>query len=518
MDILPVHMRACVFVLAAYGLGTLYIFFFYRYKYLLKWSACWAIVTSAAFLSGHIGILIATVIFIRIFLIPREISEQVKYYFVLLPIIPLFVYEVSGPLGINLVMELNYARLLSLTILIPAFILLQKKSGGFTKNFLSGSLDKLILFYVLFLCILSFRNTTVTSGFRESFHLIFLDIFLPYYVISRSIQTLDDFRRVFIGILFSAIMLSFLALLEQKMHWPFFRYLPDLLDFRPVVVNAFGEVRGIFLRVNATMAPIPLGYFMVFALGVLLFTKDLLPKRKLFVSATTALFLVILVFTGSRGAWLTAIVFLLFYVYLEISNLWLKLSLLAGGIGLIFIGNLGLSMMGGLDADSVDEHGTFQYRIDLINSSIDIIKNNLLFGTDDPNKGGALESMRQGQGIIDIVNSYLELLFFQGIVGFTLFLAIFSISIRNLYVAAKSVRKNNKVWLLGNMLTAMTVSTLVMIGTVSSVDFIPIYYWSLIGLAGAYARMCKRYQFQYGIATDKSKQVVASRTKLTDPI
>jgi O-antigen ligase len=126
--------------------------------------------------------------------------------------------------------------------------------------------------------------------------------------------------------------------------------------------------------------------------------------------------------------------------------------------------------------------------------------------------------MRQGQGIIDIVNSYLELLFFQGIVGFTLFLTIFFISIRNLYVAAKSVRKNNKVWLLGNMLIAMTLSTLVMIGTVSSVNFIPVYYWALIGLVGAYTRMCKSYQFQYGTVNEKSKQVVSGHTNLTGPI
>jgi O-antigen ligase len=475
-------------------------------------------VTSAAFLSGHIAILIAAVIFIRIFLIPKEISEQVKYYFVLLPVIPLFVYDVSGPFGINLLLDITYARLLALAILLPIFISLIKKSRVGSKKFLYGSLDKLIFFYVLLLCLLAFRGTTVTSGFREAFNLLALDIFLPYYVISRSVQSLDDFRRVFSGILFSAIMLSFLSLFEQKFHWPFFRYLPDLLDFRPIIVNVFGEVRGMFLRVSATMAPIPLGYFMVFALAVLLFMKELLPKRKLFIYSTLVLFLVTLVFTGSRGAWLTAIIFCLLYFYLNISNIWLKLSLLVGGVGLIIVGNLSLSMIGGLNADAVDEHGTFQYRIDLINSSIDIIKNNLLFGTDDPNKGGALESMRQGQGIIDIVNSYLELLFFQGIVGFTLFLAIFSISIRNLYVAAKSVRKKNKFWLLGNMLIAMTLSTLVMIGTVSSVNFIPVYYWALIGLVGAYTRMCKSYQFQYGTVNEKSKQVVSGHTNLTGPI
>jgi O-antigen ligase len=457
---------------------------------------------------------VTTLILVSVFLIPQKKAEQIKYYFILLPIIPLFVYEVPGPLGINLLLDLTYARLLSLVILVPAFIAIISKSGGGTKKFLYGSLDKLIFSYVFLLSLLAFRDTTVTSGFRGAFNLIALDIFLPYYVISRSVQSLDDFRRVFIGILFSAIMLSFLGLFEQKFQWPFFGYLPELLDFRPVVVNAFGEVRGIFLRVNATMAPIPLGYFMVFALGILLFIKELLPKRKLFIFATSVLFLITLIFTGSRGAWLTALVFLLFYFYLKVSNLWLKLGFLAGGVGLIFVGNLILTMMGGLNVDSVDEHGTFQYRIDLVKTSIDVITDNFLFGTDDPNKGGALESMRQGQGIIDIVNSYLELLFYYGVVGFTLFLTIFFISLRNLYEAAKSMKKNRDIWLLGNMLIAMTMATLVMIGTVSSVNFIPIYYWSLIGLVGAYTRMCKNYGMRSSKVNDNSEQLVAVRSKL----
>lgn len=518
MDIFPVHVRACLYILAAYGVATLYIFFFYRYKYLVKWAVCWAVITCAVFLPGHIAVLILVVVLISAFLIPKKSSEKVKYYFVLLPVIPLFAYEVPGALGINLILELNYARLLSVAILFPAFVALIKESRGFTKNLLNEPLDKVVFIYVLLLCILSFRNTTITSGFRESFQLIFLDILLPYCVISRSIQSVVDFRRVFVGILFSGIMLSFLSLLQQKLHWPFFIYLPNLLDFQPILVDVYVDVRGMFLRVSATMEPIPLGYFMVFAIAILLFMKELLPKRKLFFFATLVLFVVTLFFTGSRGAWLTAIIFWMLYSYLNISNIWLKLSLIVGGIGLIFLGNIGLSMIGGLHADSVDEHGTFQYRLDLIYASIDVIKDNLLFGTDDPNEGGALESMRQGQGIIDIVNSYLQLLLFQGIVGFILFLMIFSISIRGVYVATKSAKKNKQVSLLGNMLLAMIVSTLVMIATVSSTGFIPVYYWSLIGFVSAYIRMTKGYQFRYRIVNNDSEQKIPFQARLTNSL
>jgi hypothetical protein len=141
-----------------------------------------------------------------------------------------------------------------------------------------------------------------------------------------------------------------------------------------------------------------------------------------------------------------------------------------------------------------------------------------LFGTDDPNKDGALESMRQGQGIIDIVNSYLEVLIYQGIVGFCLFLIIFFVALYNLYSAVKSIKRNQKICLLGNILIAMIVATLVMIGTVSSVNFIPIYYWSLIGLVGAYIHMCKRHQVYYRDVRSNSEQFFSVDSKLIPEI
>lgn len=514
MDIFPVHVRACVFVLAAYSVASLYILFFSRHKYLLKWSMGWAIITSAAFLSGHMAIFVAVVIAVSIFILPSKPSERVKYYFVLLPVIPLFVYDIPGPLGINLLLDLTYARLLTLAILVPAFIKLISQSGGITKKFLNGPTDKLLFFYVLLLSLLAFRNTTVTSGFREALNVVALDIFLPYYVISRSVQTLDDFRGVFMAILFSAIMLAFLGLLEQITYWSFFRYLPDLLDFRPITVNAFGEVRGMFLRTNTTMGPITLGYFIVLALGIAIYLRELLPKQKTFLFFSLVLFLIILISTGSRGAWLTAIALLMLYMYLKISDRWLRIILLLGGIISVFLGKILLDVIGGLSADSIDDHGTFQYRIDLIKTSANVIKNNILFGTDDPNRGGALESMRQGQGIIDIVNTYLALLLYYGVVGFSLFMAIFFVTLRNLYSASKSVKKYKKVWLLGNMLIAMTGATLILIGTVSSVSFIPIYYWSLIGLVSAYVRMCQRHQHYIKKVNNSFEQVISVRSKL----
>lgn len=495
MDILPVHMRACVFLLAAYGLATVYLFFFYRYRYLVKWSLLWAVVTSVTFLSGHVAIVAITIVLISWYFIPKQPIEKVKHYFVLLPIVPLFVYDVPGPLGINLLLDLTYARWLTLVILAPVFVFFIKQSLKGRRKFLDGPVDYLVFLYVLLLCVLSFRDTTITSGFRESFNDI-VNIFIPYYVISRCIQSVDDFRRVFFGIVVTAVMLSFLGLFEQTFQWGFFRYLPGLLDFRDLPVALIGGVRDGMLRISATMAPLSLGYFMVLAMALLFLMKDLLPKQGLFFISTLGLFSMTLFFTGSRGAWLSLIVVLMVYFYLKISNRWLKLGVLSGGVGLMFFGSLVLSLVGGFDVNSVDEHGTFQYRIDLIKTSASVIGDNLLIGTTNPNEGGALESMRQGQGIIDIVNTYLEVLLYFGVIGFGLFMSIFFVLLRNMYVSLITVKKNQEMKLLGSMLIAMTISTLVMIGTVSSINFIPVYYWSLIGFSSAYVRLVRHYRFQ----------------------
>src|SRR5213078_3480682 len=92
--------------------------------------------------------------------------------------------------------------------------------------------------------------------------------------------------------------------------------------------------------------------------------------------------------------------------------------------------------------------------------------------------------MTQGQGIVDIVNSYVEVALRSGIVG----LFFFGGFMAAVFLASLRARRQEPEDL-GRALAAAQLSVLVTIGSVSSIVVIPWVYWCLAGLLVGYARL-----------------------------
>jgi len=101
-----------------------------------------------------------------------------------------------------------------------------------------------------------------------------------------------------------------------------------------------------------------------------------------------------------------------------------------------------------------------------------------------------MQEMIQGQGIIDIVNSYIQIALSAGVVGLALFAAFFASTVLGARRAMKSVvDRNSDEYLFGRSLLATAIAILFTIATVSGIVNIPIIYWSLAGMLVAYTRM-----------------------------
>jgi O-antigen ligase len=110
--------------------------------------------------------------------------------------------------------------------------------------------------------------------------------------------------------------------------------------------------------------------------------------------------------------------------------------------------------------------------------------------------------MRQGQGIIDIVNTYIQIALSSGIIGLVLFTGFFAQILNGIYRAMYSIPdKNSEEYLLGRALLSTLSAILLIIFTVSSISFIPIVYWSFAGLGVAYSQMV------YKTANRPTKQI-----------
>jgi O-antigen ligase len=121
-----------------------------------------------------------------------------------------------------------------------------------------------------------------------------------------------------------------------------------------------------------------------------------------------------------------------------------------------------------------------------------VIQRNPWFGSINYLDTPEMESMRQGQNIIDIVNTYISVALEKGFVGLGLFVGFFFLTLLGIYLAMRSIPdKDSEEHLLGRILLATLLAIMVIIFTVSSITVIPIVYWSVAGLGVAYAQMIR---------------------------
>ena len=99
-----------------------------------------------------------------------------------------------------------------------------------------------------------------------------------------------------------------------------------------------------------------------------------------------------------------------------------------------------------------------------------------------------MEDLRQGEGIIDLVNAYVEVGLFYGLIGLLLFAGFISQALIKAYrFARRMVRPDPDLALLGWSLAACIFGTMVMMATCSLIYGYQKMFYVLGGLAVAYA-------------------------------
>ena len=138
------------------------------------------------------------------------------------------------------------------------------------------------------------------------------------------------------------------------------------------------------------------------------------------------------------------------------------------------------------------EQGSIEYRTNWLSASAPLIERNFWFGDVQVTKAPELEVMRQGEGIIDLVNTFLAVLLHYGVVGLFLFIAMF---ISALSFVKRFTRSSNEKTKspdrLHHVLTSTVVSLMFILITLSMISVIPILIWTFLGLCSAYGLIQK---------------------------
>ena len=449
----------------------------------------WFGITLAAFLAHNFWIFIIVAAVLLLFALPREPNKLAMFFFLLFAV-PMIPAQITGLGIINHFFTIDYVRLLALAVLLPAFLSLPKQPD--VERFGRLIPDKLIAGYIVLQFLLMLNASSFTNTLRSGVFYAFIDIFLPYYVASRSLKNLQGFRDALMGFVVAALVLSAIGAFEYARHWLLYASLGGAIGVRwdSGIYLERGEGT---LRAQASAGhSIALGYVMAVAAGFLLYLRKSIPNPMAW-RLGLVLLIVGLIVSLSRGPWMGAAAMLLVFIaagpspgtgFAKLGLLCAIIfpALLASPAGETIIDHL--PFVGTVEAENVT------YRQRLLEISIQIVMQNPFFGAFDYYYSPAMQEMRQGQGIIDIVNSYLGVALSSGLVGLSLFSGFFVAVAVGIFKGMRNLAdRNSELYLLGQVLLATLLGIMVIILTVSSISVIPVIYWSVAGLGVAYARM-----------------------------
>ena len=454
-----------------------------------QWRKIWLLLTISAFTIPGYWLFMA-IGAILIYKFTKPIENKVALYFILLFIAPPIHMEIPGFGIINYFFIFSYPRLVSLTVLLPAAIAISKQNEF---KFGKSWTDKVILLFMLqFFLMISF-DASITDGMRKAFYM-FLDVFLPYYVASRGIKNMEQLRTVFVAFIIPALILSIIGILENGKSWLLYNSVYDHLGVEYDISHYIGRMGGI-RAVTSFDISIIFGYFLAVAMGFYLVIYPSIQSKIIKYLGFLILSLG-LVSSLSRGPWVGATV--LFIVYtLQGKNKFKKISILAL-LGMTLLAAL-LTVPGGqkylnlLPFIGTTESENVEYREKLFDNAIIVINRNPFLGTLGSDKylqEPEMQELRQGQNIIDIVNSYILVALISGYIGLSLFVSAFVSVIAGIisykrYIKNKSVELHN----IGSALVSILISIMLMIATASSIGAIPLIYLTVMGLGVAYTQV-----------------------------
>jgi hypothetical protein len=439
----------------------------------------WLLITLAAYLTHNFWLFSAIAAGVLIYAGKRD-SSKLSLVIALLFAVPLFSADITGLGIISFFFSLNYFRLLSLLLLLPAFLALRRMPN--TASFGSLLPDKFLLAFMLVGLGLQASVDSATNVSRFAFY-AFLDIFLPYYVASRALNNTKAIRDFGASFVMAAVLLSGIGAFEFLKGWLLYSNLAHALG----ADWGYGSylVRGDSLRALAsTGQPIVLGYLCAVALGLYFMVKNTITTNSAR-AAVGALLLVGLIAPVSRGPWVGAVLIVIVFVALG-PKPWIPLSkmALASMVGLLLLLATPYSQkvidlmpfIGTVDANNVE------FRNRLIDSAIAVISRNPYFGSFDAMGSSEMEALRAG-GIIDVVNSYIALAISGGLVTLSLFVGFFTTVLWQLSWMKRNAALTDAGIDIRRALIATLLGIMLIIFTVSSITYIPIVYW-LIGGAG----------------------------------
>jgi hypothetical protein len=444
----------------------------------------WIALTVIAFASPSFW-LYAVIAFAVLAWAAQKDSNPLAVYVAMLHVIPpigLYIPMV----GINQLFQLNNYRILSLAILLPFAVRILRTPQP-TASRLRTTMDVCVVGYVLLQLVLLVPYESFTHTLRRGF-LLTLDIVLVYYVFSRLCTTRRVLHDVMATFCLTTVLFASIAAFETVKGWLLYQAIGDIWG-QPIAFAFL--MRGDSLRSQVSLGhSLPLGYTIAIGFAFSLYLAQRLHAR------TTSLVLAAWLWVGllaayARGPWLVAAICFFTFVALQPAGLTrsIKYGFLAlVGAGIVLFSPWGERVVQSLPFVGTVDMETVEYRQRLATVSWQLIKQHPVLG--NPFVLTQMEELRQGQGIIDLVNSYASIALLYGLGGLLLFVGVL---LGALATAWRMLRRWRNVDLdvaaLGAILVACLLGTMVMLAIGSFGTGLAWTTWILAGLTAGYGEL-----------------------------
>jgi hypothetical protein len=396
--------------------------------------------------------------------------------------------------GFGLINELFVVeplRMLAFFVLLPAYLKLRKQPG--VEPFGRLLCDKILIAIFALELALTLPYRTFTAVIRDSVFYSFTNIFLTYYVASRSLRSTQAFRDALAAFTVGAMIFCVIVTIEFLRHWLLYSALDAALGVRSAD-RAYLTRSGMLRAEGTAQQSIVAGFTCAVAIGLYLYVRTTIPNPWM-----RRLGMVVLIAgvigAFARAPWLGATGMILIFMLLGPSPVG-SVGKLLGAIvlampilmttsaGAVIIDHL--PWVGTVDSRNVDgrEH--------LAQVAFKVIMQNPFFGNFDFVTTPAIEDLRGSDGIIDLVNTYVMIALKGGIVSLGFFCALIFVAILGIVGSLFKLHKLDERYTLGRALLATVLGSLFIMGTVSPIFFVFPIYWCLAGLSVGYMRLIER--------------------------
>ena len=461
------------------------------------WMVVWLMITAAMFLTRNVWLFLA-VSSLMLFIAARSDRSPVALYVLAIPIVYAPTLVVPGFAGIESLFHVTPIDFYAATLLVPLMFSRDFTASGTALK--SGPFFWLCMYLGLSV-VLATRDANATTILRMAVGL-FLSALLPFMVVVKTVNTKEKIENVLAAFVFALVPMGAIGAFESLKHWRLYTSATSAWG-ESLLGSSYLERAGSLRATGPLAGPIVFGFVFMIALGLFLGLASRIPSwwQRLIVIGALGLGIIS---SLSRGPWVGAVAIVLIFILTgrnALSNL-TKLVVLA----VIFLGMASMTQFGSRIIDTlpfvgISETENVDYRADLFDNALIVILRHPLFGSDDYLETPEMQDMIQGQGIIDIVNSYVQIALKAGLVGLAIYLLFFFTVLLGLWSAIRQVPDTEvDLKTLGRALLATLCGALLTIATVSNIGQIPYLLWLLTGLSTAYCAIVRGDGRQLGLS------------------